>query len=160
MAGGGKRGAGKGPWTEVVDLLTSGFGVGVVVVFTALLLGILYHVGTWAYAAWQSPEGIPWATVVGACVLFGVLGQVVWVMASDVLEMASESVKPVARRAKRVADEAAARREEEREREELQDAQGGALSMSVEGEGGELSEVVFSEGSLEVSEDAEVAEKA
>ncbi len=30
MSGGGKRGEGKSLWTEAIDLLASGFGVGVV----------------------------------------------------------------------------------------------------------------------------------
>jgi uncharacterized membrane protein len=159
MAGGDGQEEEKGLGRELADLVASGFGVGVVAVFAAFVLAIVYQVGAWGYEAWSSPGGIPWSTILAVGTFFVVIAQVVWVMAKDVLSAASESVDPVARRARRAADEARERREQEREREALQDEQGGALSMSAGGEGGELSEVVFSEGGLEVSDEEELMEE-
>ncbi len=126
-----------------------------VAAFVAFLAALAYEVGALVFASGASWRDAQWSTLIGAAVLFGVVCQLAWIWGKDALGFAIESAGPVVEHAREVAQESSARRDDERGREALQDAQGGALSVSGDDGGGRLSELESAEGGLGISSEYE-----
>lgn len=129
-------------------LLGVAFVIGILVAWAMVMYAVAtqapinWDVSTWELSDWMG------LGVVGF--FFSVLGRLFLIWLWEAFGMLRSSAEPVAESVDVIRQE----RDQRRERAELAERQGGALSVSQDVDGGELTQVVFEDGALTESQSA------
>lgn len=147
-----------GPWIRLLrgtpNLVIALVMLGLAAGFLAFVVAVAYTVVTSHMTGLRPSDWAvsDWMTVVAVGFLFVTLARVVLMFLVEIWGTVRESAAPMAQSVSQIREQRDARVREDKGREEKMRRQGGALSVSQDVDGGELTEVTLEQGSLEAVE--------